>query len=1131
MEGSSPPFKKTLRASISGYFGSARDSLIGLKTANPKSWIDKEPANFLNNLHLALIVDSFQGFSAEVRDELCEIYSKHVRIAATDLHHIESPSRNESFTAILNFQLEIFRRNISEITEFLNLRNEFESSFALGRFDEANGMLDRSVELFGETIWSITNKLILATEHDFEQDLHEEISRYLKRIKNPFVQYLIYHFQKLLVVQSPKMHRSSISSIIEKFRRDGELDTAGTISYYTIPLEYDAERELVSCVPSQLFFPIFDQFLFFKRSIEEFSITKDLSDLSSRDLYVKELAEKFFSETLPDLCPFKKLDHIHSPDSEVIESALNEVIVEYSSGNYNDVISQVEKLVGSDTRFLSLAEIYCKSVVLSASEVSHFNKDYPMARLVSGFVDVIKLGRDANMNINSLEVMLMRLSTQEWPMTFYSQLFNAFPSYFYVFRNCCIPKDVISASYSTPRTKLQFLNGLESDFFEDVSQALKETNSGSIDVPISRELKHKIYTGEIFLDSRIVPDDPHLLPFEYTRLKAHSLLEAGDVREASRTIAVACSENENASFIFPIARVLDAIKRNSYDEYTFSLNRAVLNAVYFRNISDDRLFDLGLALERHLTLLGVVRPTEFYTDIGTLCEVEIYFLRYVCIQSVLDTTRQVEGTENIETERLKILEILLEKKDIDGRELLEVEHENILTSAIIRNLTSQIGRGKISVDTEKMREAKYAYFSDTFHLYTTRRLLEDYGFEAESTAQDNVQNILHSSSVAILSRLVVEFIDDFVNNTKYGLNVYLSSEIRHGIFENQIKPRAQECHLLVRKSGNRYELTEYWANMHPSVPQEAHRAIATAIAEFSERFDELVMHGMTRLDIQKGEKDSHKLFKFPAESEQMNHLHIKASMSNGFDEFYKVLEEYMWERVEGQLKDVKRWLWSEYMPKLIGCVEDLQENVLAILGDGQSFPDLIDSILALKEGIKADIADMMEWFERAPGVSSLEITVRHGVEVAVGILSKILSPMPLAVTIQHGTIGEGFDEPKLYGIECKHFMIGLITSLNNCLEYGVANTETPINILGSYRSSESWDVAISNLCKEEFKSFDPDQWLNDYIASDPDEFLVKEKGTGLYKIKHLVESVLKGSKVIPDKPDNDHFRITIEVSK
>nr|QKQ34329.1 hypothetical protein HPE44_07110 [Escherichia coli] len=132
-------------------------------------------------------------------------------------------------------------------------------------------------------------------------------------------------------------------------------------------------------------------------------------------------------------------------------------------------------------------------------------------------------------------------------------------------------------------------------------------------------------------------------------------------------------------------------------------------------------------------------------------------------------------------ERIAIIDLLL--KEHDDADLLK-EKDEIIDEISFEEIKQNMKQEKIFVDIENLKRAKlerYRYYFDALKdsLILGLEPPEDF---ALITDDGNITAIPSGDTNSIIHELLKELISDFVKNENYGLDKYLSADIRHGVF-------------------------------------------------------------------------------------------------------------------------------------------------------------------------------------------------------------------------------------------------------------------------------------------------------------------------------------------------------------
>ncbi|QPK17727.1 hypothetical protein [Pectobacterium versatile] len=111
-------------------------------------------------------------------------------------------------------------------------------------------------------------------------------------------------------------------------------------------------------------------------------------------------------------------------------------------------------------------------------------------------------------------------------------------------------------------------------------------------------------------------------------------------------------------------------------------------------------------------------------------------------------------------------------------------------------------------------------------------------FNSEDLYQINDSNVVPSSKkMELLSTIYYAVVNDFTLNENYGLDKYLSAEIRHIVFTTQLRSCFEKTNLVTSKKKWRLFKNNYWIGKYSYVNDQIIDNIDSLLRGFSEEID------------------------------------------------------------------------------------------------------------------------------------------------------------------------------------------------------------------------------------------------------------------------------------------------------
>lgn len=482
-----------------------------------------------------------------------------------------------------------------------------------------------------------------------------------------------------------------------------------------------------------------------------------------------------------------------------------------------------------------------------------------------------------------------------------------------------------------------------------------------------------------------------------------------------------------------------------------------------------------------------------------------------------------------EKERIKICHSLKDINPIKKQEyMLEIKERE--RKLFVRKEKTRIEQNKIYVDIDGVKkilekelkddydrlnhlieEMKYQKNADIVALLETVKAIsveQNIGYNKALNSvylggvpQDEIDNLF--KKIIEISR------DIFVKNEHYGLDVYLSTKIRHGTLSNHLrKPLEKENLITVRDMRkNAYLENQYWQQeLYLLADQNELSAIQNALKLFSETHDDLIKYITSKLlqvdttpifrtDIEGNiitNENEEALFKY-----KFSNLELKKMLYNFLDDrllfepFIAYLIQILWDKTDTNLKEIRNILEQKIKQKILNNFDQLQDNLANIHSD---INKLKNSIAKARTEINQSLVILIAWFGRMENLEKRDFEIRDTIDIVQNIFDKQQVYLECDIDTM----------PFFKGNLLDGFIDIFFILFDNAFKHSGLNDETKIKIQIT-NSDNKISIKISNNVIAESKSL---QELNhdiqilqkDYGSQQSKTHLHKEGNTGFFKI-------------------------------
>lgn len=484
---------------------------------------------------------------------------------------------------------------------------------------------------------------------------------------------------------------------------------------------------------------------------------------------------------------------------------------------------------------------------------------------------------------------------------------------------------------------------------------------------------------------KILADSPHgYFSRRGHRLVANSLLAGGDLNLACGYMAKVYVSQPHLHMLLPLTSAVGELrpKQAAWQQLKASLALPILLDAHAKNSGQTEEPFCAFASEDFLNANGVERPSQLRAlaeqfDRAELC----YYLRYVCVDAIMDSFIVFSGSHEVVDERLAVCRLLLEL-DPDNAEHYRLEIKHLLQKQVISKRKHEVEQSRIHVDVEKFRLWAVANLQETYDRYINFLRI---GLDAESTASlaeatarahkldyDGLlaMAVPNNEPRALFRDLFLALRDAFTLHPDFGLNRYLSTRVRHGALENQLRRPLTAHHLVTQRTSKEgpYQPNTHWREF-PIMEEEEKELLDVMLAEFSAEYDALVYRIRTTWMQIRLESSQEGMFEFAYAEGQIALAAAEVTAETTFRDFVDFMVQYFGQSLSASLGLIRKRLREEALPEARDLLNGLQRHVQKL--SPALFMSGFDNALNLaRTETHTAFSRVTEWFRPTPDVGN-----------------------------------------------------------------------------------------------------------------------------------------------------------------
>ena len=520
-------------------------------------------------------------------------------------------------------------------------------------------------------------------------------------------------------------------------------------------------------------------------------------------------------------------------------------------------------------------------------------------------------------------------------------------------------------------------------------------------------------------------------------------------------------------------------------------------------------------------------PLDVVNNVNAPLSIAHFFLYRICNTRMLPNLyRQFKSTDDVESYRLRICEYLLENDTRTSKKLLREEIERITKTRTLSKKLREVETSRLTINTDSFKMNTYEGLLEEIDSYNNS---EPQAMIVQSLSEGIFVLALTNRHHEILRKIYNIYCKEFCFGN-HGIDISLSTRVRHGTFSNQILKIFSDNNLSFNGHGSNH----FFDELKDAGVVDSN--IFQILSDFSDRIQSVLDYFTQHtLKVVFDTPIEGAVFNYDINEAEFAELceRFDAYNSLSVDDVAFLLNEFLIRRTNAFLTEIKNTKLPEILNSLCAELETLSteiERYILVKDQGKS---ITRYIVKCKTDIQNEIALITQWFNLSEYNSwdnySFSELIATCKEIAKGLFANF-DDVDMKVV----------DAPDIYfnGATFRHLVDVVLILLNNAVihsGYRDDLNELKISIIMD-RGPEYITLSFqNNLCNEIGKDA-----LDEKISSINGNFQKgkyltvntrQEGGMGLYKIMHTFFSVLKLGHDFSVNRKNDVFSVDIQIKK
>ncbi len=740
--------------------------------------------------------------------------------------------------------------NVSDINQFVVLKEEFEISILKGDFPTAKSLISQIVSNYGFSIWSIESELHISEEEIGSSENWLKLSNYLNIIGNNFYEFCIN-------ASSKKIENSvSFESYVNQIQNDINTINANELikdffvfSNFVFANYNYYYSDLRSAIYICNLFSIIDQY---NNIINVITVNLNNKNCEYRALF-KSFVSKLIKAGNSDIRVINIYNHLW--DEKYIENKnwtlINEILEIYYKGDFKSSLKLSKIFIIEYPLEFEVYEIYIKSIINLKQEFEPLGLrsiDLVLMELYQYLLfkkNNEKCGRklikyalkysNGNLGMQIMDFLsnIDNNKNQSIRYSFYSNSYKVALEGF----NSAIGDLFGNNNYFEYKKILYGLKDVEYSKFVSTDNLLK----------LVAEVAYYYYSNNYSSVISLVTENfSVIISSNYYKERFlfflfDSYIKDNKIEEALDLFGYMMFD-EDTFYIKTNFQELFELAIENDDKFKFisSINTLILSSLYYFEYNLYEFLDEFLC-SRNYDLEDVLHLENLDPSIN------VYLLNKICtIDTIKYYFNRINDTEEFRSKVLFRL-ITIDKKN---KKIYSDEIDEINKKISVRNVIKEVNNGRLFVDIDRLKEQLVEKYNDDFNrllrIATEKKSNKLVSFNAskarnwETSLKEQVQddfNNYNDADFVAFKNIYYEVREQFLFSKEYGLDSSLSTKIRHGALENQIRSVFEKLNLVTTKLSGEYIDSEYWNSQ--KVEPDCLETIQIQIKVFSKQIDDL----------------------------------------------------------------------------------------------------------------------------------------------------------------------------------------------------------------------------------------------------------------------------------------------------
>ena len=898
----------------------------------------------------------------------------------------------QSLDIEINWVLQCLKKHTQTLRQFVLLRDNVERFILIGEYSKAELLLEESLKSIGYTVWYYEMRLTIAgLQNNLSKGIEivSEFNTIHKDLNRGFVPIVLsYFFSRSQRTIPSYEYDTQLYSRYKKNKTEFQNDR---YNYYLFRLNYYQNYRIddlsVTLIMESLN-SVVDRYILMNYVLKSYLI----KDADSKETVCNFAKILYRISQDRNWMPYIALKVDRSLPEAYYDKSFITILDKYYTGEYDNVIVECKNFVKEKPYFFDVIKLYCRALLFKNCGFKPIiDNTNSVLNEVAELIHAVMTEQD---NSTSLDLLYQR-SKNLSGLSFTGGLdyfikeekrWEKDPWLHLSTMTCFDP--LFTTAFEKNDEKLTYLDwGLKHDKDSIVIQYQKRrveklTTEESKVVAYIREVDNAKITYEnqehekaIELWNSIIEKNSEYIPTVQTAVE-YTFMSYINMGTAYRQKAISFYVDKYIGNKALVSKV-------DSKQFMIDLNNSRykgldndLDCLIFVFLNAEQSPQKQFVLESYCKYEQVTYPSELLDKLKReeLKKVEL-FLYLLITDDLLYHYYKLKSTSEVLDEKIKIASYLRSKfpnNTLYANICTKLMHEIVAYRGM-----KKLDDSKIYVNEDAIIKYELSKIGDLYERFKKQAVLArsnrvfvlvNGANYSSNNAADIIDDIATYSSNAIeeVALQIFNVIRYAFLKSRFGLGTYLSTRIRHGVFEGELRSDLERLNLILSQSGQQYMPSDYWS-IEYSLDPEMSDSLYRAQKVFSNSIDSLITSFKDSvIQIHVDDDDNTVgMFDYTVDTKELcDRLMDIESKTQDCDSFCKDVMAYLWEITGKCLEAIRERISNQLKPQIFNHLQDLEKCLESLSGHDTLSSGLKTAINKAREALTNKLTKVEHWFYR-----------------------------------------------------------------------------------------------------------------------------------------------------------------------